>query len=101
CDSRIRQQIFFLGRVDDDCLRAFYRCSSLFVFPSKYEGFGLPVAEALACGAPVIASRSSSTQYLLDDDIALFDPDRPADIASSIERALADREVRAMLEQIV
>ena len=68
---------------------ALYQATELFVFPSIYEGYGLPVAEALACGAPVIGSGTSSVAELLDED-ARFDPTDVDDIAAAIERTLID-----------
>ena len=85
------------GFVPDDQLILLYQGAELFVFPSLYEGFGLPVAEAMACGAPVIASRSSSLQELVTDDAALFDPSDPRAIRDALEAALTDPSLQARL----
>jgi glycosyltransferase involved in cell wall biosynthesis len=73
-----------------------YRGADLFVFPSLAEGFGLPVAEALACGTPSIASDRTSLPELLPAD-ALFDPGDAGAIAKAIERALTDKGHRDRL----
>ena len=78
------------GHVSDDELVLLYQASSLFVFPSLYEGFGLPVVEALACGAPAIVGRNSSLVELVDEDEALFDSSDPASIRDALSRALTD-----------
>ncbi len=68
-----------LGSVSDDLLLSLYRCASALVYPSLYEGFGLPVLEAMACGTPVIASRAASIPEVAGDAALLLDPtDVPA-----------------------
>jgi glycosyltransferase involved in cell wall biosynthesis len=93
----IRGRVHFPGYVPDEQLVMLYQAAELFVFPSLYEGFGLPVAEAIACGAPAIASRSSSLVELVYDDEALFDPLETASIAAALTRALEDEHLRARL----
>lgn len=90
-------RVRFPGFVPDEDLVRLYQAAELFVFPSLYEGFGLPIAEAMASGAPVIASRSSSLTELVTDDEALFDPRDPAAIRSALERALSDESLRERL----
>lgn len=92
----IAQRVLFPGYVEDSTLVALYQACQLFVFPSLYEGFGLPVAEALACGAPVIAARTSSLPELVDD-AALFDPYDVDAIAHAVIRALEDERLRTRL----
>lgn len=89
--------IIFTGFVTDEKLSLLYRECKLFVFPSWHEGLGLPVIEAMASGAPVIASRIESMMELISDDRALFDPFSPQDMADCIERALNDDDLRATL----
>jgi glycosyltransferase involved in cell wall biosynthesis len=72
------------GFVTDRQLAALYRACELFVFPSLYEGAGLPVLEAMSCGAPVAASNTTSIPELLGDPGGTFDPADPADIARSV-----------------
>jgi glycosyltransferase involved in cell wall biosynthesis len=83
-------QLLLTGFVPDRELSALYRRCGLFVFPSLYEGAGLPILEAMACGAPVIGSNVSSVPEILGDLRATFDPSDPDDIAASIARTLDD-----------
>ncbi|MDT8331970.1 glycosyltransferase [Roseomonas gilardii] len=78
-------------------LPALYAACSLSVLPSFYEGFGLPVLEAMACGAPAIGSRAGSLPEVIGLEEALFDPHDPADIARVMSRALAEPGFRARL----
>jgi glycosyltransferase involved in cell wall biosynthesis len=101
-DARLRRlgvagRVLFPGFVPDEDLVRLYQAAGLFVFPSLYEGFGLPIAEAMASGAPVIASRSSSLTELVTDDEALFDPREPTAIRAALERALSDESLRGRL----
>jgi glycosyltransferase involved in cell wall biosynthesis len=84
-----RNDVLFTGFVSDPELAALYRSCALFLFPSLYEGAGLPILEAMSCGAPVAASRTSSIPEILGDLEATFDPADPADLASCLERVLA------------
>lgn len=78
------------GWVSADDLEGLYAAASVFVFPSLYEGFGLPVLEAMARGVPVACSGRSSLAEVAGDAARLFDPERPAEIATAIEALLAD-----------
>src|SRR5919201_3166431 len=95
----IGERVCFAGFVEDADLVRLYQACELFVFPSLYEGFGLPIAEAIACGAPVIASRSSSLTELVREDEALFDPLETASIAATLERVLSDELLRERLRE--
>jgi glycosyltransferase involved in cell wall biosynthesis len=79
-----------VGYVSDEDLRMLYRSTAVFVFPSLHEGFGLPVLEAMACGAPVIASNTSSLPEVVGNPDALFDPLDSGSIADKLARALTD-----------
>lgn len=85
------------GYVSEEDLIALYHLCAAFVFPSWHEGFGLPALEAMACGAPVIASNTSSLPEVVELDDALFDPREPADIARKLEQVLTDAGFRARL----
>ncbi len=76
-----RNDVLFTGFVSDSELAALYRSCALFLFPSLYEGAGLPILEAMSCGAPVAASRTSSIPEILGDLDATFEPADPADLA--------------------
>lgn len=85
------------GYVPEDDLIALYHLCAAFVFPSWHEGFGLPALEAMSCGAPVIASNTSSLPEVVGLGEALFDPRDPGDIAGKLARLLGDAEFRARL----
>jgi glycosyltransferase involved in cell wall biosynthesis len=93
------EEIVVTGRISDEQLIRLYRSCKLFVFPSLYEGLGLPVLEAMACGAPVIASNNSSLPEIVGRADALFDAADPAAISTAIQRVLADDAFRDDLRQ--
>jgi glycosyltransferase involved in cell wall biosynthesis len=90
-------RVIFTGFVPDELLAALYQSTELFVFPSLYEGFGLPVAEAMACGSPVAVSRIPALTELVDEPAAQFDPHDPGSIADTVTRCLTDEELRKKL----
>jgi len=90
-------EVVCLGYVPDEDLRLLYATCSIFVFPSLHEGFGLPVLEAMGCGAPVIGSNCTSIPEIINRKDALFDPKRPQDIANSIAEALSNTRFRQSL----
>jgi alpha-1,3-rhamnosyl/mannosyltransferase len=81
----------WLGRVSDDELAALYRGARCLVYPSLYEGFGIPVLEAMACGTPVVTSTGGATEEVAGGAAVLVDPRDPATIAAGIEDACARR----------
>lgn len=85
------------GYVDDDALAMLLRGCDLFLFPSLYEGFGLPILEAMVCGAPVIGGDNSSIRELLRLPDARFDATNPEAIAACMQRALVDEGFRQTL----
>lgn len=87
----------FVGDVADTELVDLYRGAELSVFPSLSEGFGLPVAEAAACGCPTISSDRTSIPEVLDEPASLFDPTSEAAMASAIVRGLRDDALRTVL----
>lgn len=94
-----KTSIRFLGFIDTYELVALYRRCSVFVFPSWDEGFGLPVVEAMQCGAPVICSNCSSLPEIVGCDDALFDPFDVGSIATKITQVLTDEDFRTKLIQ--
>ncbi|MGH9086228.1 MAG: glycosyltransferase [Acidimicrobiales bacterium] len=88
------EDVVLTGRVENRLLQALYRCCDLFVFPSLYEGFGLPVLEAARCGAPAITSSTSSLPEILDWEPSTFDPTSDGAIAEALERGLTDETHR-------
>jgi glycosyltransferase involved in cell wall biosynthesis len=94
-DSPASARIVAPGRLDDDELVSLYRGASCLVFPSRYEGFGLPPLEAMACGTPVVCSGMTSLPEVVGDAAITVDPDSPGELAKAIARAL-DPAVAAM-----
>ena len=88
-----------LGFVPDDDLPALLTAAEVFVFPSLYEGFGLPPLEAMACGTPVVASDSSSLPEVLGDAALLVPPGDVAALAGALARLLDDGALRARLRE--
>jgi len=91
---QLGDRVRFLGPVDDADLPALYAAAMAFVFPSQYEGFGLPVLEAMACGTPVACSNASSLPEVAGDAALLFDPAQPDAIASALARLCDDAALR-------
>jgi glycosyltransferase involved in cell wall biosynthesis len=89
----------FLGRVPEDHLPALYSGAEVFVQPSFYEGGGLTVLEALACGCPVAAARGSALDEYLGNAGLIFEPKNPADISSAIGALLGDESLRLGLRE--
>lgn len=95
--SRVEDVVRFLGFVPIETLRAFYQAAAAFVFPSLYEGFGLPPLEAMACGTPVVASHVSALPEVVGDAASIVNPENVFDIARGIKELLLDRELRGTL----
>ncbi|MCX7707335.1 MAG: glycosyltransferase family 4 protein, partial [Anaerolineae bacterium] len=89
--------VIFPGYVAADELPWWYRAAELFVYPSRFEGFGLPVLEAMACGTPVITTTSSSLPEVAGDAAILVDPDDVSALSDAMERLLADPDLRSAL----
>ncbi len=81
----------WLGEVSDEGLARLYRGARCFAYPSLYEGFGLPIVEAMACGVPVVTSRGGATEEIAGGAAVLVDPYDVASIAAGIEEASARR----------
>jgi len=92
--SQYRNDIIFPGFIPDADLNTLYSAAESFAFPSHYEGFGLPVLEAMACGTPVVASRASSLPEVVGDAGMQVDPDDPERLASALELLALNPEMR-------
>jgi glycosyltransferase involved in cell wall biosynthesis len=94
---QLHRQVRFFGFVPDETLAVLYRLATVFVFPSLYEGFGLPPLEAMAAGTPVITSNVSSLPEVVGDAALLIDPTDSGAIAAAIRRVLDDEPLRTSL----
>ena len=90
----VHQDIIFTGYMPDDELVAIYNAATLLAFPSRYEGFGLTVLEAMACGTPVVCSNSASLPEVAGDAAIMVPPDQPDLLAEAIRRVLDDESLR-------
>jgi len=93
----IAERVVFPGFIAEPDLPALYTAAELFVLPSVYEGFGLPVLEAMACGTPVVCGRVTSLPEVVGDSALLIDPYNAAEMAMAIERGLTDPVLRQAL----
>jgi glycosyltransferase involved in cell wall biosynthesis len=96
-DAGMPDAVVRLGMVEDERLYSLYRAATALAYPSRYEGFGLPVLEAMASGTPVIASRAASIPEVLGESGLLLDPDDRAAWTDAIVRVLNDEPLRADL----
>ena len=93
-------EVILAGEVNDDALCALYQTAALTVFPSLSEGFGLPVAEAAACGCPTITSDTTATPEVLDWRGSTFDPTDDAALSTALHRGLTDERFRDELVSV-
>lgn len=91
--------INYIGYIQDEQLLALYRHAACFIFPSLYEGFGLPPLEAMACGCPVVVSNVASLPEVCGDAALYCNPYDPQDIADKIRRIVTDQDLREQLRQ--
>ena len=95
----VQNDVRFLGFVPIEVLRIFYDAAKIFVFPSLYEGFGLPPLEAMAHGTPVVASNTSSLPEVVGNAALLVNPENVFEIRRGLQRALLDPALRAQMKQ--
>jgi glycosyltransferase involved in cell wall biosynthesis len=97
--DKIPSGVFFTGFVEDADLPALYSGATIFVYPSLYEGFGLPPAEAMACGTPVITSKGTSLSEVVGSAALLVDPKSAESIADAILRVAASESLSAEMRR--
>ncbi len=93
----VEDRVIFTGRVSEEALPGLYRGALALVFPSLYEGFGLPVIEAMACGTPVLTSNTTSLPEVAGDAALLVDPYDTEAISDGITRIVNDNDLRSLL----
>ncbi len=91
----LKNRVMYTGRISSEELVRVYRRSQVLVSPSLYEGFGLPAAEAMACGLPVVATNAGAFPEVIEDDVTgvLVPPAEPRALADAIRRLLADADL--------
>lgn len=94
-----RPDILFTGFFPEEHLPHLYSQGEALIFPSLYEGFGLPVLEAMACGLPVVCSNKASLPEVVGEGGLLFDPDQPGDLEATLERLISSRGLKEMLRE--
>ena len=99
-DLGISADVQLLGFVPDEQLVSLYKCSSVFVFPSLYEGFGLPVLEAMCCGLPVVAGANSSIEEIAAEAAVLLEDSKLDDWVSNIKELLDKPDRRLQLRDM-
>jgi glycosyltransferase involved in cell wall biosynthesis len=99
-NSQVADRIHFTGFVDDEELRRLYGACDLLVYPSFYEGFGLPILEAMACGRAVACSNTSAMPEVADSAALLFDPSSQRDLVFSMRDLLLNPELRQRMERL-
>jgi glycosyltransferase involved in cell wall biosynthesis len=92
--SKYKDSIIFTGYLKDEDLIALYQQALAFIYPSLYEGFGLPVLEAMACGVPVITSNNSSLAEIANDSALCCDPYSIDEIAQSMQKISESQALR-------
>lgn len=98
-ELKLEDSIIFPGYVPDDDLVKFYNAAEVFVYPSMYEGFGIPVLEALACGCPVITSNTSSMPEITGPAAVLINPADTQDIKKAMQKLLKNEQLRKTLSE--
>jgi glycosyltransferase involved in cell wall biosynthesis len=97
-EAGITKRIFTTGFVDEESLSCLYSGALALVFPSHYEGFGLPLLEAMACGCPVVSSNAASLPEVAGDAAVFIDPNDDEDLADAMNKVVFDSEVRDKLK---
>jgi glycosyltransferase involved in cell wall biosynthesis len=97
--SCVQNDVRFLGFIPIEVLRIFYDCAKIFVFPSLYEGFGLPPLEAMAHGTPVVTSNVSSLPEVVGNAAVLVNPENVFEIMRALHRVLTDKSLRERMKE--
>jgi glycosyltransferase involved in cell wall biosynthesis len=95
----LERRVYTTGYIDEESLARLYSGARIFIYPSFYEGFGLPLLEAMSCGCPVISSRAASLPEVAGDAALFFDPYSAQDLAQAIEGLLGNEQLRLSLAE--
>ena len=98
--SPLKARIHFTGYVEESDLLYLYNACEIFVFPSFYEGFGLPILEAMACGRAVACSHAAAMLEVADSAGLMFDPNRTGEMTRAMRDLLIDDELRTRMERL-
>ena len=98
--SRFHGRIHFTGYVDENDLLLFYNACEIFIFPSFYEGFGIPILEAMACGRAVACANATAIPEVADAAALLFNPESTGEMVRAMRDLLIDRELRERMERL-
>jgi len=98
-NAKFTQDIIFTSCITNEDKAAVYTLASLFVYPSFFEGFGIPVLEAMRCGVPAITSSASSLPEVVGEGAIMIDPDKPDELYSVMKEVLLNRDFYANLQQ--
>ncbi len=98
--SPVAERIHFAGFVEDDELLRLYGACDVFVYPSLYEGFGVPILEAMACGRAVACANTSAMPEVADSAALLFDPHSVSEMSRAIRDLMVDSELRTRMERL-
>jgi len=96
----LRERVRFIGFIPDDDIPALYNLADVFAFPSLYEGFGIPILEAMACGCPVVTAKTGCGPEVAGEAALLVDPYSPEDIAKALYTVVTDGELRQHLKEL-
>lgn len=96
-EYRLSGEVHILGYLSEKSLAGLYNLAQALVFPSLYEGFGIPLLEAMQCGCPVIASNTSSIPEVTGDAAIMIDPHSPEEIAEAMEKITKDSDLRSTI----
>lgn len=97
--AKFTKDIIFTSCITNEDKAAAYTLASLFVYPSFFEGFGIPVLEAMRCGVPVITSNCSALPEVIDQGAVMIDPDKPDELYQAMKEVLLNREFHSQLQQ--
>lgn len=96
----LEKRIHFTGRVSDESLRQYFKNADVFVFPSHYEGFGLPPLEAMAAGCPVLSSNAASLPEICGKAAIYFDPHDVTDLANKLKSVTTNKNLKLSLKEL-